>query len=69
MGISIDDRMGDDASMECIPVNGEIRAYSSYVTARPNLGSTRQGVVSSTLFRKRDSIRLSELKERRILRG
>lgn len=47
VGISVDDRMGDDAGMECIPDGGGIvRAYSSYITARPNLGSTRQGVVS-----------------------
>lgn len=44
VGISEDDRMGNDAGMECIPINGEVRAFSSYVTPQPNLGSTRQGV-------------------------
>lgn len=42
--------MGDDASMECISDAGNIRAYSSWVTARPNLGSTREGVVSVQLL-------------------
>lgn len=46
MGLSIDDRMGNDAGMECIEQGGSIYPYSSWITARPNLGATRQGVVS-----------------------
>lgn len=38
--------MGDDAVMECVPENGAIRAYASWTTPAPNLGVTRQGVVS-----------------------
>lgn len=50
VGLSVDDRMGNDAGMECIPDGaGNIHAYSSWITARPNLGSTRQGVVGLRL--------------------
>lgn len=49
VGISTDDRMGDDASMECIPDDsGVVRAFSSYITFRP-LGSTRQGVPQNVI--------------------
>ncbi|KAJ6636406.1 putative ferric-chelate reductase 1 like [Pseudolycoriella hygida] len=44
VGLSLDDRMGNDAGMECIPEAGTIKAYSSWITPRPVLGATRQGV-------------------------
>lgn len=40
--------MGEDAVMECVPENGAIRAYASWTTPAPNLGATRQGVVSQS---------------------
>lgn len=46
MALSTDSRMGDDSVMECVPENGAIRAYASWTTPAPNLGVTRQGVVS-----------------------
>lgn len=42
----MDDRMGDDVSMECVPIGGQVQALSSWLTARPNLGARREGVVS-----------------------
>lgn len=46
VGLSTDNKMGDDSVMECVPEAGQIRAYSSWTMPRPNLGVTRQGVVS-----------------------
>lgn len=46
VGLSMDDRMGDDVSMECVPIGGQVQALSSWLTARPNLGARREGVVS-----------------------
>lgn len=48
VGLSTDNRMGEDAVMECVPENGQIRAYASWTTPSPNLGVVRQGVVSVT---------------------
>lgn len=50
VGLSADRSMGDDASMECVTDGGSIRAYSSWLTPRNNLGSTRQGIVSIRSF-------------------
>lgn len=50
VALSTDSRMGDDAVMECVPENGAIRAYASWTTPAPNLGVTRQGVVSEKSF-------------------
>lgn len=44
---STDIVMGNDASMDCIQEGGIIGAYSSWLLPRPNLGATRDGVVSS----------------------
>lgn len=46
VALSTDNKMGDDSVMECVPEAGQIRAYASWTTPRPNLGVTRQGVVS-----------------------
>lgn len=46
VGLSTDNRMGEDAVMECVPENGQVRAYTSWTTPSPNLGVIRQGVVS-----------------------
>lgn len=46
VGLSDDTKMGDDSVMECVRENGRIQAYASWTTPRPNLGNTRQGVVS-----------------------
>lgn len=44
LGLSEDDKMGDDSVMECIPENGRIALHLSWTTPRPNLGTTRDGV-------------------------
>lgn len=46
VALSEDDKMGDDSVMECVPENGQIRAYASWTNPRPKLSVTRQGVVS-----------------------
>lgn len=46
IGLSSDDKMGDDSVMECIPEGGTIRAYTSWTSPPPNYGATRDGVVS-----------------------
>lgn len=46
VALSNDNKMGDDSVMECVPEAGQIRAYTSYTLPRPNLGVTRQGIVS-----------------------
>lgn len=38
--------MGDDAGMECVEENGVVRAYASYIIARPILAATRDDIVS-----------------------
>lgn len=48
VALSDDDKMGDDSVMECVPEAGQIRAYTSWTLPRPNLGVTREGVVSWT---------------------
>lgn len=45
VGLSSDDKMGEDSIVECIPENGQVRAHTSWSTPRPNLGVTREGVV------------------------
>lgn len=49
MGLSTDDRMGQDSVMECVPEQGTPRAYSSWTVSEPRLGVTRQGIVSIKL--------------------
>lgn len=46
VALSTDSSMGDDSVMECIPENGNIRAYTSWTAPGPNYGVTRDGVVS-----------------------
>lgn len=46
VGLSTDDRMGQDSVMECVPEQGTPRAYSSWTVSEPRLGVTRQGIVS-----------------------
>lgn len=46
VALSQDGIMGDDSVMECVPEQGQIRAYTSWTLPRPNLGVTREGVVS-----------------------
>lgn len=46
VALSNDDKMGDDSVMECVPENGRVHAYTSWTLPRPNLGVTRQGIVS-----------------------
>lgn len=50
VGLSEDTKMGDDSVMECVRENGQIQAYSSWNTPRPNLGNTREGVVSVSVY-------------------
>lgn len=49
--LSMDDRMGDDSVMECVPENGVIRTYASWTTARPY----SSGRMASTYLRLLDS--------------
>lgn len=51
VALSTDNKMGDDSVMECVPEAGQIRAYSSWTLPRPNLGVTRQGVVSKYILK------------------
>lgn len=44
VGISEDDKMGDDFVMECIPENNKVQLYSSWTTGNPNYGLSRDGV-------------------------
>lgn len=46
VALSNDVQMGQDSVMECVPEGGSVRAYSSWTLPRPNLGVTRDGVVS-----------------------
>lgn len=47
VGLSDDAIMGDDSVMACIPENGNIRLSSEFTRPRPNIGVTRDGVVST----------------------
>lgn len=47
VALSTDSSMGDDSVMECIPENGNIKAYTSWTSPGPNYGATRDGVVSN----------------------
>ncbi|KAL9919695.1 putative ferric-chelate reductase 1 homolog isoform 1-T3 [Glossina fuscipes fuscipes] len=46
LGLSDDDKMGDDLVTECVPQNGRVAMYSSYTSAPPNgnYGAKRNGV-------------------------
>lgn len=50
LGLSRDVIMGEDAVMECVLEEGIVRAYSSWNTPRPTIGSTREGVVSCDFY-------------------
>lgn len=46
LGLSEDNKMGDDLVIECIPENGKVVMHSSLTSAPPNgYGVTRVGVV------------------------
>lgn len=45
MALSMDDRMGADSVMECVPEQGVVRAYTSWTSGMPNYGVTRDQVV------------------------
>lgn len=49
LGLSEDDKMGDDLVIECVNQNGRVNMYSSYTSGAPNYGVTRIGVVSKQL--------------------
>lgn len=44
VGLSQDDKMGDDSVVECVYENGRINAYTSWTNGKTE--STREGVVS-----------------------
>ncbi|XP_037946002.1 putative ferric-chelate reductase 1 homolog isoform X1 [Teleopsis dalmanni] len=48
LGLSDDNKMGDDLVIECVPQNGQISAYSSYTAGGPNYAATRAGVPQNT---------------------
>lgn len=41
----MNDRMGDDSVMECVPEGGTVRAHTSWTTGNPNYGVSRENVV------------------------
>lgn len=45
LGLSVDDKMGDDAVIECVPEQGTVRAYTSWTAGPPNYGADREVVV------------------------
>ncbi|XP_073846110.1 putative ferric-chelate reductase 1 homolog isoform X2 [Musca autumnalis] len=49
LGLSEDDKMGDDLVIECVPQNGKVSMYSSLTSAPPKgYGVSRQGVPQNT---------------------
>lgn len=50
VALSMDDQMGDDSVMECVPEQGTVKAYTSWTTGMPNYGATRDQVVSEMIF-------------------
>lgn len=42
--LSLDDKMGNDSVIECVPEGGSVRAYSSWTYREPNFGVTRENV-------------------------
>lgn len=42
--LSMDDKMGNDSVIECVPEGGSVRAYSSWTYREPNFGVTRENV-------------------------
>lgn len=44
LGLSSDDKMGEDSVMACIVQGDSVGLRSSWTTPRPNLGDTREGV-------------------------
>lgn len=44
IGLSEDDKMGDDSVMECLPQGGTIQAYTSWTRGMPNYGASRDQV-------------------------
>lgn len=51
VGLSDDNKMGDDSVIECAKENGEARAFMAWTTPRPNLGSYRVPDVSILLIK------------------
>lgn len=49
LGLSDDDKMGDDAVIECVPEQGTVRAFTSWTSGPPNYGADRQVVVSKII--------------------
>lgn len=45
VGLSYDDKMGDDSVIECVPESGTVKAFSSWTRVGP-YGVTRSGIVS-----------------------
>lgn len=46
VALSTDSKMGNDSVMECVREGGQVRAYTSWTLPPPNLGVTRENVVS-----------------------
>ncbi|XP_055859170.1 putative ferric-chelate reductase 1 homolog isoform X2 [Episyrphus balteatus] len=44
LGLSTDDKMGDDLVTECIVQNGKVALFTSLTSGKPNYGTTRIGV-------------------------
>lgn len=40
----MDDKMGDDSVIECVPEGGAVRAYTSWTSGAPNYGVSRENV-------------------------
>ncbi|XP_055603210.1 putative ferric-chelate reductase 1 homolog isoform X2 [Uranotaenia lowii] len=46
VGLSMDDRMGDDSVIECVPEQGTVNAYASWTFAGP-YGVSREGIAQN----------------------
>lgn len=50
VALSMDDKMGDDSVMECVPEQGTVKAYTSWTSGMPNYGASRDQVVRKMYF-------------------
>lgn len=50
VALSMDDKMGDDSVMECVPEQGTVKAYTSWTSGMPNYGASREQVVRKMFF-------------------
>ncbi|XP_037920288.1 putative ferric-chelate reductase 1 homolog isoform X2 [Hermetia illucens] len=44
VGLSTDNKMGDDSIIECVPQGGKVNAFTSWTSGNPNYGDSREGI-------------------------